>query len=50
LPILPGFIMEIHMKKCSLCKQEKDFTFFYLDKSRKSGHSNFSMLGLSHEH
>jgi len=32
------------MKKCSLCKQEKDFTFFYLDKSRKSGHSNYCKI------
>jgi hypothetical protein len=31
--------MEIHMKQCSCCREQKDFIFFSIDKAQKSGYS-----------
>ena len=33
--------MEIRMKKCSLCNEEKDFSLFHKDKNTKTGCSTY---------
>jgi hypothetical protein len=38
---LLGFFMEIHMKKCSCCKEQKEFVFFNIDKTNASGYSTY---------
>ena len=41
---LLGFFMEIHMKKCSCCKEQKEFCFFNIDKTHSSGYSTYCKL------